>query len=340
MDIVVTAQNMEPYFGEIYVSSPDGAYVTINNVILDSGDDDLISIGETITITVSLENVGSENAENIDISLLNIDNDPYINLINSNEILDNLADGQTSDINLSFSINNNSPFGHATSLMLEIISDDNTYSNLIEFNVEYLIESFESTSFNEFLWEFSGDEGWTIAGAQFIGDSYSAQSGEIDHNMTSEIFINIDVAEDGVMKFDKKVSCEDVGSQTGNYYDYLAFYIDNIEQGKWAGEIEWSQNTFNVSQGEHTFLWKYVKDPGVSVGDDAVWIDNIIFPPSYYESYVLGDVNDDGVINIADVIIAVNIILGTLEFNQAADMNGDGSIDVVDIINIVSIILG
>ena len=117
-------------------------------------------------------------------------------------------------------------------------------------------------------------------------------------------------------------------------------YIDNIEQAKWAGEIDWAQNTFNVSQGEHTFLWKYVKDNAITSGDDAAWIDNIIFPPSYYESFVLGDVNDDGVINIADVIIAVNIILGTLEFNQAADMNGDGSIDVVDIINIVSIILG
>ena len=50
----------------------------------------------------------------------------------------------------------------------------------------------------------------------------------IDNNMTSELF-NYDgyVIENGYIKFDKKVSCEDVGSQTGNYYDYLAFYIDN-----------------------------------------------------------------------------------------------------------------
>ena len=55
--------------------------------------------------------------------------------------------------------------------------------------------------------------------------------------MTSEIFI-MNIVEDGFIKFDKEVSCEDVGSQTGNYYDYLAFYIDNIEQAKWAGEID------------------------------------------------------------------------------------------------------
>ena len=157
--------------------------------------------------------------------------------------------------------------------------------------------------------------------------------------MTTELYINMDIVEDGVIKFDKKVSCEDVGTQTGNYYDYLAFYIDNVEQAKWAGEIDWSQNTFNVSAGEHTFLWKYIKDQGVSSGQDSAWIDNIIFPPTYYEAYILGDVNNDGLINIQDVIVAVNIVLGSIEFNQSADMNSDGSIDVLDIINIVNIIL-
>ena len=157
--------------------------------------------------------------------------------------------------------------------------------------------------------------------------------------MTSDILITMDIVEDGQIIFDKKVSCEDVGSQTGNYYDYLAFYIDGVEQGKWAGEINWSQNSFNVSAGEHTFLWKYNKDSGVTSGDDAVWIDNIIFPPSYYSAMMLGDLNEDGSINIQDVILSVNIILSSLEYNPAADMNEDGIIDVLDIINIVNLIL-
>ena len=207
------------------------------------------------------------------------------------------------------------------------------------FNVEPLIESFESQTFDTFVWEFSGDANWIIQGNEFIGESSSARSGVIDHDMTSEIFINMDIVENGQITFDKKISCEDVGSQTGNYYDYLAFYIDGVEQGKWAGETAWSQNSFDVSAGEHTFLWKYNKDSGVTSGDDAVWIDNIIFPPSYYSAIMLGDLNEDGSINIQDVVLTVTIILSALEYNPAGDLNEDGIIDVLDVINLVNLIL-
>ena len=339
VDIVVTGQNLQPYFNEIFVSSPDGAYITVNNVSLSMGNDSQISIGETVVVTATIENVGSEDASNIEITLLNIDNDPFVNLINSSETINNLSSGELNEINLSFNISSDCPYGHASSLALEINSEDNAILNQIDFNVEYLIEDFVNGSFNDFLWEFSGDENWIIDGAQFIGDSYSAKSGNIDHGMISELYISMDIVENGAITFDKKVSCEDVGTQTGNYYDYLAFYIDGIEQAKWAGEIGWSQNSFNVSQGEHIFLWRYVKDQGITSGDDSAWIDNVIFPPTYYQSYILGDVNNDGLINIQDVIVTVNIVLGSLEYNQSADMNNDNTVDVLDIISIVNIIL-
>ena len=154
------------------------------------------------------------------------------------------------------------------------------------------------------------------------------------------IFITMDIVEDGQISFDKQVSCEDVGSQSGSYYDFLAFYIDGIEQAKWAGEISWSQNSFSVSSGEHTFSWIYHKDQAVTSGQDAVWIDNIIFPPSFYFSVLYGDVNDDGNINIQDVILTVNIILDSSSiYNQAADINQDNNIDVLDVISIVNLIL-
>jgi hypothetical protein len=218
-------------------------------------------------------------------------------------------------------------------------SEESSWESTYNLDVEPLLENFDSASFDEFLWEFSGDNNWTIDGNQFIGDSYSAKSGTIDHNMSSELFITMEIVEEGLIRFDKMVSCEDVGSQSGSYYDYLAFYIDGIEQGKWAGEIAWSQNSFSVTPGEHTFLWQYNKDQGVTSGDDAAWIDNIVFPPSYYSSVLYGDVNDDGNINIQDVILTVNIILDSLSYNQAADLNEDGFIDVLDVISIVNLIL-
>ena len=100
------------------------------------------------------------------------------------------------------------------------------------------------------------------------------------------------------------------------------------------------QNSFPVSSAEHTFTWKFVKDQAVTSGDDSAWIDNIVFPPSFYSSVLIGDVNNDGNINIQDVISTVNIILNSTSYIEAADINGDSSIDVIDVIGIVNLILG
>tara|TARA_B100001123_G_scaffold390557_1_gene468247 strand:- start:34 stop:624 length:591 start_codon:yes stop_codon:yes gene_type:complete len=57
----------------------------------------------------------------------------------------------------------------------------------------------------------------------------------------------------------------------------------------------------------------------------------------------LGDINDDGNINISDIILLVNFILQIIEPSpsqfSAGDYNEDGSLSVVDIVRIVNVIL-
>ena len=56
-----------------------------------------------------------------------------------------------------------------------------------------------------------------------------------------------------------------------------------------------------------------------------------------------GDVNQDETVNILDVVLAVNGVLGTSDLTstefQLADMNGDGTLNVLDIILIVNEVL-
>ena len=59
---------------------------------------------------------------------------------------------------------------------------------------------------------------------------------------------------------------------------------------------------------------------------------------NYCPSNTDGDLNFDGIINILDVIIVVNLILN-IEYEDLADINNDESIDVLDVILIVNIIL-
>ena len=236
-------------------------------------------------------------------------------------------------------MNSNAPYGHSFTLSLEIDTESNTYTNNLDFTVENLVESFESGDLASLGWQFSGNENWSIDIFNAYNGAYSAKSGLIDNNMTSEISLTMETVENGNIAFHKKVSCEDVGSYSGNYYDFLAFYIDGIEQAKWAGELDWSQSSFPVLAGEHTFMWKFNKDQGVVAGQDAVWVDNIIFPPTFSDSSsILGDINSDGNINVQDIIILVNIILSS-ESNSQADVNSDGNIDILDVVVIINIIL-
>ena len=51
-----------------------------------------------------------------------------------------------------------------------------------------------------------------------------------------------------------------------------------------------------------------------------------------------GDVNQDGDVNILDVVSTVNIVLFG-EYNSLADFNNDGAVDVLDIVQLVNLIL-
>ena len=54
---------------------------------------------------------------------------------------------------------------------------------------------------------------------------------------------------------------------------------------------------------------------------------------------IMGDLNDDGTLNVQDIIIMINIILGD-EYNEAADLSGDGIINILDVIQLMNLILG
>ncbi len=69
----------------------------------------------------------------------------------------------------------------------------------------------------------------------------------------------------------------------------------------------------------------------------------IDMPQDCQDPYTLGDINDDGSIDILDIVAVVSFILGDTEFTEpqlfSADVNLDNSVDILDIVMIVGIIL-
>ena len=56
-------------------------------------------------------------------------------------------------------------------------------------------------------------------------------------------------------------------------------------------------------------------------------------------SALSGDLNGDGLLNILDVVVLVNIVLGGSEPIDAGDLNGDGILNILDVVMLVNIIL-
>ena len=54
---------------------------------------------------------------------------------------------------------------------------------------------------------------------------------------------------------------------------------------------------------------------------------------------LLGDMNNDNILNISDVVILVGIIMGSQDFQINGDINQDSLIDVIDVVLLVNIIL-
>lgn len=68
------------------------------------------------------------------------------------------------------------------------------------------------------------------------------------------------------------------------------------------------------------------------------YLDDITFSTIAAEPTVTGDVNGDGVVDIADINAIINAIL-TSEKPNTCDVNGDGVIDIADVNTVINIIL-
>ena len=85
----------------------------------------------------------------------------------------------------------------------------------------------------------------------------------------------------------------------------------------------------NVTEYDPESGWLYL---GSNSGLEHIYIDEDVID--------LADVSSDGVINVVDVVLLVNIILGSSDFVSSADLNGDGIANILDVVLLVNVILG
>ena len=287
------------------------------NIVIDDGGDGNLDPGETAEVLITVNNYGGARAEAIHLDISTID--PFVNISNASSTLDLLEAGGSAEIAFDISVAENAPLGHVIHFNM-IISASGGYHNPTNFGlvIGTIFEDFESGDFTRYPWEFDGNANWMIDNGNAWEGIYSARSGVISHLQESMLLLEMEVLAEGEISFYKKVSCENDPGGAG--YDYMAFFIDDNEKGRWDGEVGWSHESYTVSAGTHTFKWLYSKDPAASSGYDCAWIDYIVLPPvdNGLPQMFIGQEIIEATLapdqSLTDTLVIANIGGGSLDF--------------------------
>ena len=133
------------------------------------------------------------------------------------------------------------------------------------------------------------------------------------------------------------------GPSANNFSEY------NIEYSNIEGDQDWIPNGIGIISNNPEFANDLYHLSEGSVCIDAgnpAYTDpdgtRLDIGKYYYDQFtcnILGDLNNDNIINILDIVIIVNSILNNSTYNVCNDMNEDGYINVLDIVIIANIIL-
>lgn len=224
---------------------------------------------ETATVTFTVENTGHADGSNL--SLTASSNNSDVSFTSTSSQLSALAMGSSSDIEFEVTVAGNVSSGTMVELGLDLTDGCKSADEAFNHKVGAIVEDFETGDFTAYDWQEGGNSPWVIDYNTVYAGNNSSASGTIGDQQTSVMTLTLDCTQDDVIGFYYKVSSEDT-------YDFLKFFIDDVLQEEWSGEIDWTFAEYDVDMGERTFKWEYYKDYSVSSGDDKAWVDDIELP--------------------------------------------------------------
>jgi hypothetical protein len=296
--------------------------------------------GETTNIEIVMHNHGDANINYPTFGA--ITSDEYLTIgsvVSDNAYWWGIDENIT--LTIEVSADSETPIGYTAMTGIVIGSLNTNFESVYPFPITLgvLVEDFETQSFTSFDWINGGDSEWIIDEDSYSG-FYSARSGEIGDDQVSELSLLMNVLYEGEISFWAKISSESSGN------DFLEFYINNQPQSlNLSGTSDWQEYTISLPVGTHMLRWIYQKNDFQSSNDDCAWIDLIQFPPGAVSPLNInfGDLNSDSYVNILDVIVTVNSVIGFLDLSseqlQNADINLDGVVNIIDVLMIVDIVL-
>lgn len=280
-----------------------------------------LDAGETAELAIPTINIGDYDATDITGTLTSTS--PFITITNPTHTWETLLPGTLNQVVPVFeiSVSPETPVGHLAIFNYTISNANTQFTKEFKYPVGLILEDWETGDFTNFDWEFAGGANWSLTTENVYEGEYSAKSGDISDNGSSEIKLQYDVMTTDSISFYYRVSSE-------ADYDWLKFYINNEMVAQWSGAQEWTRVAFPISEGLQTFRWVYTKDMSQSNGDDAAYIDYIVLPA---ERTTVAFAGQDG-----ETCGSTSYMLNGLASNYVTSewtTSGDGTFDDVASLN-------
>lgn len=304
---------------DLTFGAPEFAVTNISNTELAPGGNG--------TITFDIANNGGADAENAVLEVYTSSND--LTLAANSFDLGNITTGTSLTFPVDVTVNSGVEIGSTYEVNYLVTAGHYSTSGSYIITVGNIVETFETGDFSLYDWQFSGSTNWTIVNEGAYAGTYCAQSGSISHSQQTDLILTIDILADGEISFYRKVSSE-------NNWDWLRFYIDNVQKGEWSGDAAWNQEAYPVTTGTHTFKWSYQKDGSVSNGSDCAWVDNIQFPPTNVILSLNPVIDLQANVNGNDVNLTWNAPEGAtayLIYRNGEEVGNQASTSFMDIVN-------
>ena len=133
-------------------------------------------------------------------------------------------------------------------------------------------------------------------GLDWVSDSWHGQSVDSHDGVSAvrcgsmcdgqQTYLQTSVSGPGRISFFWKCSCE----WSGN--DALRFLVDGVQQAMITGESDWAPMSVDVlGGGRHALKWVYRKNGSVTKGQDAAWVDRVLWERGTSKD---GDRHEDG----------------------------------------------
>nr|NQU92869.1 PKD domain-containing protein [Bacteroidota bacterium] len=225
--------------------------------------------GETAFLIIPTYNYGSYVASNT-IGTLSCSNE-YVTLNNTTFNFYDIGTGSTEEGMFDVTISDEAPAGEYVELVYEVNSGGYSFQKSYAIIISPLVEDWETGDMSQFDWETGGDADWGVTSNDAYEGSYCIESGEIDHEQSTYLNLPFVAFDDDSLSFFCRVSSE-IG------YDFLKFYIDDVEMSSWSGEVAWERSSYLLTEGSHILKWTYSKDENTTSGEDCAWLDFIVFP--------------------------------------------------------------